>query len=414
MARKRGLKILILVVLAAAAAAAWWFWSQRPSQGQQIQGRPEMVTRGTVRHLVVSTGTVKPQVGAEVKVGARVSGRVEKLLVSIGQKVKAGEVVAVIEHKDLVARLEQAKAELAADQARLQRVLTTGPKEIARAEADLGEARATVEFTALDFKRQQQMRQGDLVAQDALDRARERHLVAQARLAAAKARLAQVQQSFQQDLKVAQADLAAARARLATTQVNLDYATVRAPISGVVSSVSTQEGETVAASLSAPTFITIVDLSRLQVDDFVDETDIGRVKLGQEATFTVDAYPGRTFLGRVDAIQPSAKIVDDVVYYDVVIKILVKYQGLLKPEMTATVSIVTGVRSNALTVPAEAVRQRGGRGLVYLREGDQVRSQPVLVGWSEAGRVEILKGLQEGQVVIVPKAPPLQGMNGRR
>ncbi|RJX34584.1 MAG: efflux RND transporter periplasmic adaptor subunit [Desulfarculus sp.] len=415
----KGNKRLKLMAAAAAAlllalALVWWLSSHRSGQATQIQGRTDKVVRGTIRRLVVSTGTVKAQVGAEVKVGARVSGRVEKLLASIGQTVKAGQVVAVIEHQDLKAKLDQAQAELAAYQARRQRVITTGPKEIARARAELNEAKATLQLTSLDLKRQQQMRKGDLVAQDAVDRAQERQGVAEARVASATARLAQTQHSYQQDLKVAQADVVAARARLASAQVNLDYATVRAPINGVVSSVTTQEGETVAASLSAPTFITIVDLSRLQVDDFVDETDIGRVKVAQEATFTVDAYAGQQFKGVVDAIQPSAKIVDDVVYYDVVIKILGNYQGLLKPEMTATVSIVTGVRENVLTVPAEAVRQRGNRGLVYVREGDQIRAQPVQVGWTESGRVQILNGLSEGQEIIVPKASSLKDVNLRR
>ncbi|MEW5914460.1 MAG: efflux RND transporter periplasmic adaptor subunit [Thermodesulfobacteriota bacterium] len=415
----KGKKRLTLVVALAGAlvlvvALVWWLAGHRSSQSTQIQGRTDKVVRGTIRRLVVSTGTVKPQVGAEVKVGARVSGRVEKLLASIGQTVKAGQVVAVIEHADLQAKLAQAQAELAAYEARLRRVRTTGPKEIARAQAELAEAKATLQLTSVDLKRQEQMRKGDLVAQDAVDRAQERQQVAEAKVASAIARLAQVQHSFQQDLRVGQADEGAAKARLASAQVNLDYATVRAPIAGVVSSVTTQEGETVAASLSAPTFITIVDLSRLQVDDFVDETDIGRVKVGQQATFTVDAYPGRKFQGVVDAVQPSAKIVDDVVYYDVVIKILGNYHGLLKPEMTATVSIVTAVRHNVLTVPLEAVRQRGKRGLVYVREKGKVKPVPVQVGWNESGRVEIIKGLKEGQAIIVPRSSPLKDIGTRR
>lgn len=415
----KGKKRLTLVVALAGAlvlvvALVWWLAGHRSSQTAQIQGRTDKVVRGTIRRLVVSTGTVKPQVGAEVKVGARVSGRVEKLLASIGQTVKAGQVVAVIEHADLQAKLAQAQAELAAYEARLRRVRTTGPKEIARAQAELAEAKATLQLTSVDLKRQEQMRKGDLVAQDAVDRAQERQQVAEAKVASAVARLAQVQHSFRQDLRVSQADEGAAKARLASAQVNLDYATVRAPIAGVVSSVTTQEGETVAASLSAPTFITIVDLSRLQVDDFVDETDIGRVKVGQQATFTVDAYPGRKFQGVVDAVQPSAKIVDDVVYYDVVIKILGNYHGLLKPEMTATVSIVTAVRHNVLTVPLEAVRQRGKRGLVYVREKGKVKPVPVQVGWNESGRVEIIKGLKEGQAIIVPSSSPLKDIGTRR
>lgn len=406
MTKARCLKWILVLVIAAGLAAAYWAWRPQEQDGPQITGKPFQVRQGTIRRLVVSTGTVKPQVGAEVKVGARVSGRVEKLLVSIGQQVKAGQVVAVLEHKDLQARLEQTQAELAATQAKLSRVRTTGPRLVAQAKADLAEAKATQVLNALDLKRQEKMRSTDLVAQDALDRAKERHQVAAARLTAAKAKLAQVKSAFEQDIKVARAEVSAAQAKVVTAQVSLDYATVRAPISGVVSSVSTQEGETVAASLSAPTFINIVDLSRLQVDDFVDETDIGKVKVGQFAYFTVDAYPQRKFMGQVESVQPSANIVDDVVYYPVTIKIRGKYQGLLKPEMTATVSIITGTRKNALMVPLSAVRRKGGKSLVYVQKDGQVTSTPVTLGWSEHVLVQVLTGLEAGQTVILPKGAP--------
>jgi len=405
--KAKWLKWAVALVVVLALAGGLWAWWPRGDQGLQIKGKEFQVRRGSIRRMVVSTGTVKPQVGAEVKVGARVSGRVEKLLVNIGQPVKAGQVVALIEHEDLVAKLHQAQAELNADKARLERVKTTGPKEIARAQAELTEAKATVDLTTLDFGRQQKMRTSDLVAQDALDRAREKHLVAQARLTASTAKLNQVQHSYQQDVKVAQADLAASQAKLVTAQVNLNYATIRAPIDGVVSSVSTQEGETVAASLSAPTFITIVDLARLQVDDFVDETDIGMVKVGQKAFFTVDAYPDKKFMGEVEAIQPSAKIVDDVVYYPVTIKILGDYQNQLKPEMTATVSIIAGVRRGVLLIPAPAIRRKGGKSMVYVRSEGKTELKPVTVGWTEELRAQVTDGLKEGETVVIPISAPL-------
>ncbi len=233
--------------------------------------------------------------------------------------------------------------------------------------------------------------------------------MSQARLAAATAKLNQVRQSYQQDLKVAEADLAAARARLATAQVTLDYATLKAPIEGVVSSVTTQEGETVSASLSAPTFITIVDLARLQVDDFVDETDIGLAKVGQQAFFTVDAFPGRKFQGVVDAIQPSAKIVDDVVYYPVTIKIQGDYQNQLRPEMTATVSIIAGVRRGVLLIPAPAIRRKAGNNMVYVLKDGKTTLTPIQVGWTEDLRAEVTSGLEEGQTVVIPLSAPQNG-----
>jgi HlyD family secretion protein/macrolide-specific efflux system membrane fusion protein len=201
---------------------------------------------------------------------------------------------------------------------------------------------------------------------------------------------------------VAKAELAAARALEDTAHINLDYATLRAPISGVVSSITTQEGETVAASLNAPTFINIVDLGRLQVDDYVDETDIGLIKVGQEAFFTVDAYPGRGFRGKVEAVHPSALLIDNVVYYTVVIRITESYRDLLKPEMTASISIVVDKKDKAVWVPSQAVRLREGRQTVFVQRDGRVEPQDVEVGWSEAGRSEIVSGLAPGQKVLVP------------
>jgi len=394
-------------LLAAAAAVllvlVWALWPRSGDPDVPEGGRAQ-VKRGPISRLVTSTGTVTTQVGAAVKVGARVSGRVEKLLVAVGQKVEAGQVVAVIEHKDLQARLDQAQAEMEAAQGKLSRLEATGPKEVAQAAAELNEIKVQLKQAELDLKRRAQLVKDELVSREEVDKAQREVSVLSARLAAARARLVKTQVGLKEDLAVTKADLAAAEARLVTAKVNLDYATVRAPISGVVAEVSTQEGETVAASLNAPTFITIVDLGRLQVDDYVDETDVGQVKTDQKAWFTVDAFPGRRFKGRVQAIYPSAKIIDNVVYYAVIIEIQDQYQGLLKPEMTANVSIVVDRKQDALWLPAEAVRRKAGKEVVYLVENGGARPQEVETGWSQQNRIEIKKGLQEGQTVIVPRS----------
>lgn len=356
-------KLLIAAAIAALGIAGWALWPVASSQNAP-QGERVKVQKGPIRQLVTSTGIVTTQVGATVKVGARVSGRVDKLLVAVGQQVKAGQVVAVIEHEDLQARLDQA-------------------------EAELNEFRVLLKQAQLDLKRRDQLVKDELVSREEVDQAR-------------------------REVQVLTARRAAAQARLATAKINLEYATLKAPISGVVAEVSTQEGETVAASMSAPTFITIVDLGRLQVDDFVDETDVGLVKTGQFAWFIVDAYPGRRFKGKVQAIHPSAKIIDNVVYYTVIIQIDDAYQGLLKPEMTANVSIVVNQRPNALWVPSEAVRRKGGQEIVYLVDQDDVRPQKVVSGWSEQNRTEIKKGLKEGQVVIAPQTSARPGRPGGR
>jgi len=201
-----------------------------------------------------------------------------------------------------------------------------------------------------------------------------------------------------------------AAAALADAKVQLSYARITAPIGGVIASVSTQEGETVAAGLSAPTFVTIIDLGRLQVDTFVDEVDIGRVKVGQEALFTVDTFPDRQFKGRVSAIYPKAVIQENVVNYDVVVTIASEYENLLRPEMTTNVTISLETQSDALVVPSRALRRERGRNVVYAQTPDGPRAREVKVGRRDGQWVQILEGLSEGQTVLLePPASAGQG-----
>ena len=179
------------------------------------------------------------------------------------------------------------------------------------------------------------------------------------------------------------------------------YATITAPIQGVIASVATEEGETVAAGMQAPTFVTIIDLERLQVDAFVDEVDIGKVKVGQRALFTVDAFPAEEFDGVVSAIYPKAVIQDNVVNYDVVVDIQTPYHGRLRPEMTASVTILLDQRQDVLAVPSKAVQREQGKTVVYVLEGSQAEPREVKVGWRDGPWIEVVTGLQEGETVLI-------------
>jgi RND family efflux transporter MFP subunit len=169
----------------------------------------------------------------------------------------------------------------------------------------------------------------------------------------------------------------------------------------VVASVSTREGETVAAGLNAPTFVTIVDLKRLQLDAYVDEVDIGRVKVGQDAVFTVDAFPDKEFKGRVTAIYPRAVLQDNVVTYDCIVGIDTPYAGLLRPQMTASVTIMVENRENVLVLPVRAVKRRAGKSVVYRMKGDRIEEVPVTTGWQDEALVEVASGVSEGEEVLL-------------
>lgn len=318
---------------------------------------------------ILATGTVRPIIGAEVKVGARISGKVERLHANIGDRVEKDQVIAEIEQKDLEAQVAQAEANLRA------------------AEAGIGVSQASL-WPALSAETDAGYQDTTYPPQQGQN------------FAGLKVTMPLFNGQDLYAIKKAKATKDATRAALAFAKVQLSYATIKAPISGVIASVTTQEGETVAAGLNAPTFVTIIDLSRLQVDAFVDETDIGRVKIGQKAVFTVDTYPDKEFTGKVKAIYPKAIIQENVVNYDVVIEIDDPNIELLRPDMTTSATIYQEERKGVLVIPRAAVAKEGNSKFVFAQQpSGAFEKKPVKTGTQNGKDVEVVSGLSEGDVV---------------
>jgi macrolide-specific efflux system membrane fusion protein len=258
-----------------------------------------------------------------------------------------------------------------------------------------------------ELDRQRTLLERGLVPQATADAARDRHRAAQAQLEAARRTLEVVRSSNSEQRKQAAADVERGRAALDSALVDRSFTVLHSPIRGVVASVSTQEGETVAAGLNAPTFVTVVDLDRLQLNAYVDEVDIGRVAPGQAVVFTVDAFPARDFTGRVAAIYPTATIQDNVVKYVVAVDIDPGEGALLRPEMTASVRIQLEEHV-ALAVPARAVRRDGGRNVVAVLVDGQAELRGVRVGWRDGAWVEVVDGLNAGDRVLIQAAAPVE------
>ena len=372
---KRITKIAVgLAILVAGVAVAVTWWTSRRHQPATGPATAR-VARRDFASAVQATGAVKPQVGAEVKVGARISGRLERLAANVGDTVTQGQVIAELDKAELEAVVAQQRADVAVGQARI------------------ADAQARLKLAELELERAQSLRTNQIASQQELDSARTTFAVAEAAL------------------RLAQRQVEAAQAALRASEARLSYATITAPISGVIGSVSTQEGETVSAGLSAPTFVTLLNLGRLQVDAFVDEVDIGKVRPGQHAIFTVDAFPGQDFEGKVAAIYPKAVIQENVVNYDVVIEIQTPYTGLLRPDMTANVTIFLEARKGVLALPAQAVKREHGKNLVYTSNSGHIESREVKVGWKDGQWIEIAGGLAEGQTVLLEA--PAQNSNGK-
>ena len=324
-------------------------WSGTDRVTDEVQRQTGRVGLGTLTETVIATGVIRPIVGAEVNVGSRISGTVVRLPVEIGDAVEIDQVLA---------ELDSMALEAAADEVR----------------ADVELARPRVELAQSILTRRQRLAGQGLTSDEDLDTA-------------------------VQDLAVARAQLAASQARLRSAEIVLGYTQITAPIRGIVADVSTREGETVAADFSSPTFVTILDLERLEVLAYVDETDIGRVQEGQIAKFTVDTYPGIEFRAIVNAIQPRAILQDSVVNYIARLEFEPVDDFILRPEMTAHVQLVVAERENALTAPRNAIKRRDGRQFVVVeRDGDWVETA-VRTGWRSESAVEILSGVGKGDVV---------------
>ena len=394
----------VLVMAAGAVSTCVWMRWGRPIKNPNSIPQTATVVRRDFASTVLATGAVRPQVGSEVRVGARISGRVERLYANIGDVVKKGQVIAELEKSDLEAMVAERQAGLDLASAKLSAVQAERPKEIEKAEADVKQYEATAILARKAKEREQELQKKGIASEETEDQALERCSVAEAQLSAAQKALELSKTRCAEDLKQAKAEIARARSSLDSAKVQVSYATITAPISGVIASVATQEGETVAAGLNAPTFVTIIDLNRLQVDAYVDEVDIGKVRVGQRALFTVDAYPGQEFKGKVTAIYPKAVLRENVVNYDVVIEIENTGSGLLRSEMTASVTILLDARKDILAVPGKAIKREAGKNVVHVDVDGKRETREVKVGWKDGQWIEIVSGLKEGETVFLQEA----------
>jgi HlyD family secretion protein len=316
--RNRIVWIVLAVVLAAGAYAGYrWRFGNKTAE---LKFETAQVDRGRIAARVTATGTLSALV--TVQVGSQVSGRVQKILVDFNDKVEKGQLIAKIDRQLFEAALEQARANHSASQGDL--------------------VRAKVQ--ALDADRQLARTKG----------LAERQLVAPADLDTAQA----TADAAHAGVTAAQGKVEQAHAALHQAQVNLDYTDIYSPISGIVISRNVDVGQTVAASLQAPTlFVLAEDLAKMQVDTNVAEADVGKLQTGMLADFMVDAYPNEHFKGKVRQVRNSPQTLQNVVTYDAVIDVDNAAQKL-KPGMTANVTFVYAERNDVLRVPNAALRFR--------------------------------------------------------
>src|SRR5262245_42654871 len=369
-------RVVSIVVVAALVGAAVWGYLYAQSRGSVPKFRLARVERGPLTAAVSATGNLNAVI--TVQVGSQVSGQIKELMVDFNSVVKKNQVIARIDPDIFLAKVNQAKADV--DSARATVLNQEAQVERARADvenakaafaeskAQTAKAQVAVVDTKRDFDRKTELFARKLIARSDLDSSQAGHDSAIAQVEAAKAHdlaLEAAIQSATAQLRVVQAMLVSAKAQveqknaaLRQAQVDLDHTTILAPVNGVVVSRQVDVGQTVAASLQAPVLFTIAqDLTKMQVETSVDEADIGRLKLEDRATFTVDAFPGETFNGIVTQIRKAPQVVQNVVTYTVIVGVD-NPSGRLMPGMTANVKLVVAQKPNVLKVPNAALRFR--------------------------------------------------------
>ena len=344
--KKKYLIAIVIVIIILAGGFLFYQWTDQKGSNQKY--RFLKVERGDIRFVVTATGTINPVI--TVLVGSQVSGTIKALYADYNSRVKEGQVIAQIDPAIFEAQVEQGRANVLNAQA-----------NIINAKANLENAKANfvkAEVGVLDAKRtldrNRPLVEKKVIAQAAMDTAQTNYDTAVAQKDVAKAQV----ESAASQVESSKAQVEQAKAALKVSETNLRYATIRSPVNGIVISRNVDVGQTVAASLQAPTLFTIAkDLTQMQVDTNVSEADIGRVAVGQEAIFTVDAYPEKTFRGKVSEIRNAPITIQNVVTYDVVIQVDNK-DLKLKPGMTANVSILIEHKEGILKIPNAALRFR--------------------------------------------------------
>lgn len=393
--------ILIGVLLAAVGAGIWWWLTPKKLPAEERFATVQ-VERGSITQTVSANGTLNPV--KLVTVGSQVSGTVTKMYADFNDRVKAGQVLLELDPSLMQAQLQQS-------------------------EANVLSARASLQLAEANEKRIRDLFAQEYETRQDLDQA-------------------------VQALAAAKAQLTVAQAQTTSNRTNLDYTIIRSPVSGVVVSRNVDIGQTVAASFQTPTLFTIAqDLSKMQIDSSYAEADVGNIRAGQSANFRVDAFPNRTFHGKVLQVRLNPTTQQNVVTYDVVITVDNPEQILL-PGMTAYVNITTAQQDNVLMVPNAALRlhlaavksgsekspdagkssenrpaggnQRaqtqgvakadgGSRGTVYILENGQPKAVRITTGITDSRMTEVRGGdLKEGDTVITAdRQPPAKSQSSR-
>ncbi|QAR33852.1 HlyD family efflux transporter periplasmic adaptor subunit [Geovibrio thiophilus] len=405
----------ILLACTLLGAGVFAFLSKRGGGKIQILETVK-AEKATIEDQLLATGIVKPVVGAKIEIGARATGLISSLPVKVGDRVEQGQLIAKIDSREIERNIETMRISLKTLKANLEKERSLFPVNTDLQRKNIEKREADLRLAERNYGRQKKLYDQDASTDEKLDQSLHELKLAQAELDSVKTELEKIRTTHVNDIIVLENQIKETEARLQELLVQRSYYDIHAPISGVVTQVAADEGETIVAGLQVANLITILQPEKLEMWIYVDETDIGKIKEGMKVFYTVDTYPKKRFDGVISRIYLEPETKEGIVYYTAVISITPEDALLLKTDMTTHVRIVREVKQDVLSVQNGAVKWDGAESVVYKITGD--RKNPaerisVKTGVKDENRTEITEGLSEGDEIALKIILPekKQGFN---
>ncbi len=411
-------KTLIYILLGLLGGGAFWVFAGKepPKTLEKIPFKTAQVIQGNLVVKISATGVVEPNFQVEVK--SKASGEVLKFKYEEGDRIKKGQLLLQLDKSDEIRSVARSKADLASATAKLNKAKTALLSQETKYQTNLKstqsqvqEAEANLEESENKLKRQEDLFQKKFASREALQGAQTAFKVNQENLIQARSSLQAAKDTIHDvevkkyEIDLARAEVQRAKIALAEAKERLDETDIFAPISGVLIEKLVEQGQIISSGISnvsgGTTLANLADLSRLFIIADVDETDIGSIQIGQQVKITADAYPGRTFPGKVQRISPKGQVENSITIFKVKIEIKGKGKGILKPMMTANVDIISKELKSVLYLPREAIRLEKSKKYAAILVNNEPQEVPVTTGVRNPIHVQILSGLEADQTVLM-------------
>jgi HlyD family secretion protein len=410
-------KLIYILLILLGVGILWAFaGKEAPKTPEKIPFKTAQVVQGDLLVKISATGVVKPNFQVEVK--SKASGEVLKFKYEEGDRIKKGQLLLQLDKSDEIRSVARSKADLASATAKLNKAKTALLSQetkyqtsLKSAESQVQEAEANLEESEDKLKRQEDLFQKKFTSQEALQGAQTAFKVNQENLIQARSDVQAAKDTIhdidvkKHEIDLARSEVQRAKISLAEAKERLDETEIFAPISGVLIEKLVEQGQIISSGISnvsgGTTLANLADLSRLFIIADVDETDIGSVEINQLVKITADAYPGRTFSGKVQRISPRGQVENSITIFKVKIEIQGEGKDILKPMMTANVDIISKELKNVIYLPREALRVEKSKKYAAILVNNKPKEVLVTTGVRNPIHVQVLSGLEADQEVLI-------------